>query len=78
MGHGDIRVAGLDFKKIRLTGICFGECESGKISRKLGGEGLKDYEVGIKVKLTFIKSESIDVVINALNKAKKYFIEKDK
>jgi hypothetical protein len=74
MGTGDVRVCEIGYpNNSKLVGIGFGEAEEGKINRKLGGSGKFDYEVGIKLKLTFTNTKSIDVVINALKKAKKSY-----
>ncbi len=77
MGLGDVEVSvcgweheGVDVKE--KVGVMFGPCEPGPIDREIKGTvGKTVKEVGGKLVIIFHDSRSIDVVINALQEAKK-------
>ncbi len=74
LGTGDVSVSNIEWKNIlpkECVGIAFGEIERGEIDRHLPELDKKlDYIAGVKFKILFTDSKSIDVVINALQKAK--------
>lgn len=80
LGTGDILVSEGEVKGIspkECVGVVFGEIQEGKIDRELPEfKGKMDYEANVKFKLLFTNPKSIDVVINALQKAKELMREK--
>ena len=74
LGTGDVIVSEVELKGIspkECVGIVFGKTKEGEIDRHLPEFQNKfDYEAGVKFKLIFTNPKSIDVVINALQKAK--------
>jgi len=75
LGTGDVMVVDITLENTpfnECAGIAFAECDSGKIGRDIEGTANKmDYEIGVKLKLLFTNSTSIDIVMAKLKKAKK-------
>ena len=74
LGNGDVMVSEAELKDIsprECVSVVFGECNKGEIDRELPEfKDKADYEAGVKFKLLFTNPKSIDVVVNALQKAK--------
>ncbi len=74
LGAGDVSVGNVEWNGIEpqeCVGVVFGETAKGKVNRRLEHiEGKRDCDVGVKFKLLFTRPESIDVVIDKLEKAK--------
>lgn len=75
LGTGDISVSELEYPDIspkEVVGIAFGETKKAEIGKIIpNSKGKYDYEFNVKFKLLFTKVESIDIVIEALEKSKR-------